>query len=182
MQFLSDVQLSKSAHFFLYMTNSVQPMAYWLMKSEPEELSIRDLQRLRSAQWDGVRNYQARNFLRSMQVGDEFFFYHSSCPQPGVAGVGRISASAYPDPTALEPESPYFDSKACAAKNPWSAVAVEYRKVFKQVLGLGQLRGQSALSAMPLLQKGSRLSVMPVTEEQWQAVLALCEEESELHS
>ena len=148
-------------------------MAYWLMKSEPEELSILDLQRLRSAQWDGVRNYQARNFLRSMAVGDLFFFYHSSCPQPGIAGIGCISASAYPDPTALEPQSPYFDRKACAEKNPWSAISVEYREAFSRVLGLSELRGQSALGEMPLLQKGSRLSVMPVTAEQWQAVLAL---------
>jgi predicted RNA-binding protein with PUA-like domain len=148
-------------------------MAYWLMKSEPEELSILDLQRLGSARWDGVRNYQARNFLRQMQVGDSFFFYHSSCPQPGIAGIGTISASAYADPTALDPHSAYFDGKASSEKNPWSAVTVEYHTAFRRVLSLAQLRQQGALSAMPLLQKGSRLSVMPVTEEQWQAVLAL---------
>jgi predicted RNA-binding protein with PUA-like domain len=148
-------------------------MAYWLMKSEPEELSILDLQRLGSARWDGVRNYQARNFLRSMQVGDLFFFYHSSCPQPGIAGIGAISASAYADPTALERHSPYFDGKASSEKNPWSALTVEYQEAFKTVLGLPLLRSQSALTQMPLLQKGSRLSVMPVTAEQWQAVLAL---------
>lgn len=148
-------------------------MAYWLMKSEPEELSIHDLERLTSARWDGVRNYQARNFLRQMQVGDGFFFYHSSCPQPGIAGIGLISACAFSDPTALDPHSVYFDGKASSEKNPWSAVTVAYREAFPRVLGLGQLRQQSALSAMPLLQKGSRLSVMPVTDEQWQAVLAL---------
>jgi predicted RNA-binding protein with PUA-like domain len=148
-------------------------MAYWLMKSEPDELSILDLQRLRSARWDGVRNYQARNFLRSMAVGDWFFFYHSSCPQPGIAGVGCISASAYADPTALDPHSAYFDPKASSEKNPWSAVTVAYSEAFSRVLGLSELRSQSALGDMPLLQKGSRLSVMPVTAEQWQAVLAL---------
>jgi predicted RNA-binding protein with PUA-like domain len=148
-------------------------MAYWLMKSEPEELSIQGLKRLTSARWDGVRNYQARNFLRQMQVGDGFFFYHSSCPQPGIAGTGQISASAFADPTALDPHSVYFDPKASAEKNPWSAVTVEYREAFTRVLDLSQLRQQSALSAMPLLQKGSRLSVMPVTDEQWHAVLAL---------
>lgn len=148
-------------------------MAYWLMKSEPEELSIFDLQRLGSARWDGVRNYQARNFLRQMQVGDGFLFYHSSCPKPGIAGIGSISASASPDATALDPQSAYFDGKASSAKNPWSAVTVEFSEAFTRVLSLAQLRQQSALSEMPLLQKGSRLSVMPVTEEQWQAVLAL---------
>jgi predicted RNA-binding protein with PUA-like domain len=148
-------------------------MAYWLMKSEPEELSILDLQRLGSARWDGVRNYQARNFLRQMQLGDSFFFYHSSCPQPGIAGIGTISASAYADPAALDPHSGYYDGKASSEKNPWSAVTVAHHTTFKRVLSLAQLRQQSALSAMPLLQKGSRLSVMPVTPEEWQAVLAL---------
>ena len=80
-------------------------MAYWLMKSEPDELSIKGLETLGKARWDGVRNYQARNFLRAMAVGDEFFFYHSSCPEPGIAGIGRIIQAAYPDPTALDPES-----------------------------------------------------------------------------
>ncbi|MBW4968543.1 EVE domain-containing protein, partial [Pseudoalteromonas sp. CR1] len=86
--------------------------AYWLMKSEPDELSINGLEKLGEARWDGVRNYQARNFLRAMAVGDEFFFYHSSCPEPGIAGIGKIIEAAYPDPTALEPDSHYFDAKA----------------------------------------------------------------------
>jgi len=101
-------------------------MAYWLMKSEPDELSIKGLEKLGKARWDGVRNYQARNFLRAMAVGDEFFFYHSSCPEPGIAGIGRIIEAAYPDPTALEPESEYFDPKATAEKNAWSAIDVEH--------------------------------------------------------
>ena len=143
------------------------------MKSEPDELSIHDLQRLGRARWDGVRNYQARNFLRSMQVGEQFFFYHSSCPQPGIAGIARIAASAYPDPTALAPDSPYFDAKASAEKNPWSAVDGEFVAAFPGVLGLALLRSQLALSELALLQKGSRLSVMPVSAEQWQAILAL---------
>jgi len=146
------------------------------MKSEPDELSIHDLQRLGRARWDGVRNYQARNFLRSMQVGEQFFFYHSSCPQPGIAGIGRIAASAYPDPTALEPDSHYFDAKASAEKNPWSAIDVEFVASFQGVLSLTLLRSQLALSDMALLQKGSRLSVMPVSAEQWQAILALSSE------
>ncbi|MEX5362005.1 EVE domain-containing protein [Pseudomonas guariconensis] len=148
-------------------------MAYWLMKSEPDELSIEALAGLGQARWDGVRNYQARNFLRAMSVGDEFFFYYSSCPQPGIAGIARITASAYPDPTALDPESHYYDAKATAEKNPWSAVDVAHVKTFRQVLGLGLLKQQAALDELPLVQKGSRLSVMPVTAEQWAAILAL---------
>lgn len=148
-------------------------MAYWLMKSEPDELSIEALAGLGEARWDGVRNYQARNFLRAMSVGDEFFFYHSSCPQPGIAGIARITAAAYPDPTALDPESHYYDVKANAEKNPWSAVDVAHVKTFRQVLGLGMLKQQAALDDLPLVQKGSRLSVMPVTAEQWAAILAL---------
>ena len=148
-------------------------MAHWLLKSEPDELSIHDLQRLGRARWDGVRNYQARNFIRSMSTGDEFFFYHSSCPEPGIAGIGRIVQSAYPDPTALDPESHYFDPKASAAKNPWSALQVAHVQTFPRVIKLDYLKQQSALAEMPLVQKGSRLSVMPVTAEQWAVVLGL---------
>jgi len=148
-------------------------MPYWLMKSEPDELSIHDLQRLGNARWDGVRNYQARNFMRSMQVGELFFFYHSSCPEPGVAGIARISEAAYPDPTALDPHSHYFDAKASAEKNPWSAVDVAFVEAFPQVIPLAELKAQSALSGLALVQKGSRLSVMPVADEEWAAILAL---------
>ena len=148
-------------------------MAYWLMKSEPDELSITGLQKLGQARWDGVRNYQARNFLRAMAVGDEFFFYHSSCPEPGIAGIGKIIEAAYPDPTALDKKSHYFDAKASQDKNPWSAIDVAFVEAFPKVLSLGYLKQQTALEQLPLVQKGSRLSVMPVTDEQWAAVLAL---------
>lgn len=148
-------------------------MAYWLMKSEPDELSISGLKKLRQTRWDGVRNYQARNFLRAMAVGDQFFFYHSSCPEPGIAGIGEIVKAAYPDPTALDDKSHYFDAKATEEKNPWSALDVAFVEVFPKVLGLGFLKQQPALEQMPLVQKGSRLSVMPVTDEQWAAVLGL---------
>lgn len=148
-------------------------MAYWLMKSEPDELSISALQSLGNARWDGVHNYQARNFLRAMAVGDEFFFYHSSCPEPGIAGIARITQAAYPDPTALDPQSHYFDAKATAEKNQWSAVDVAFVEAFPKVLSLSYLKQQSALEQLPLVQKGTRLSVMPVTSEQWAAILAL---------
>lgn len=148
-------------------------MPYWLMKSEPAELSIHDLQRLGSARWDGVRNYQARNFVRSMQPGELFFFYHSSCPQPGIAGIARILGEPYPDPTALDPHSHYFDAKASVAKNPWTARDVEFVEAFPEVIALARLKDCSALNELPLVQKGTRLSVMPVSPEQWQAVLGL---------
>ncbi|WJN59313.1 EVE domain-containing protein [Pseudomonas sp. SO81] len=148
-------------------------MPYWLMKSEPDELSIQHLKQLGRARWDGVRNYQARNFMRSMQIGDEFFFYHSSCPEPGIAGIARIAGPVYPDPTALDPNSHYFDAKASAEKNPWSALDVEFVEAFPRVLPLASLREQQALAELALVQRGSRLSVMPVSAEQWQAILAM---------
>ena len=148
-------------------------MAYWLMKSEPDELSIEALGRLGEARWDGVRNYQARNFLRAMSEGDRFFFYHSSCPQPGIAGIGEIIRAAYPDPTALDPQSPYHDAKATVEKSPWSAVDVAHVQTLPRVLELGQLKQQAGLAELPLVQKGSRLSVMPVTAEQWAVIVAL---------
>lgn len=148
-------------------------MPCWLMKSEPDELSIKDLRRLGRTRWDGVRNYQARNFLRAMQAGELFFFYHSNCPRPGIAGVGRILAPAYPDPSALDPQSPYFDPKASAERNPWSALDVECVEVFDELIGLPRLKACAALAELPLVHKGSRLSVMSVDAAQWQAVLAL---------
>ena len=148
-------------------------MPYWLMKSEPDELSIHHLQKLGRARWDGVRNYQARNFLRSMQESDLFFFYHSSCPEPGIAGIARIAGPTYPDPTALDPQSPYHDPKANAEKNPWSALDVEFVEAFEQVLPLARLRDNPALAGLSLVQRGSRLSVMPVSEAQWQTILAM---------
>lgn len=148
-------------------------MAYWLMKSEPDELSIQGLAKLGETRWDGVRNYQARNFLRAMAVGDEFLFYHSSCPEPGIAGVGRIVAADYPDPTALDPQSHYYDAKASADKNPWTSVDVAHVETFRKVLALGYLKQQAALAELPLVQKGTRLSVMPVTPEQWAAIMTL---------
>ncbi|HLT04710.1 MAG TPA: EVE domain-containing protein [Pseudomonas sp.] len=148
-------------------------MPHWLMKSEPDELSIHHLAQLKRARWDGVRNYQARNFLRAMQTGDLFLFYHSSCPQPGVAGIGRILGGCYPDPSALMPDSHYFDVKASAERNPWSALDVGFVEAFAHVIPLARLKAEPAWSDSPLVRKGNRLSVMPVTPAQWEAILAL---------
>ena len=148
-------------------------MPYWLMKSEPDELSIHDLERLGTTRWDGVRNYQARNFMRAMRPGDLFFFYHSSCPRPGIAGIARIVGEVYPDPTALDPLSHYHDAKASAEKNPWSALDVAFVEAFDDVLPLPTLKNNPLLLEMPLVQRASRLSVMPVSEQQWQAILAM---------
>lgn len=148
-------------------------MSYWLMKSEPDEFSIDDLLRVRASRWDGVRNYQARNYLREMREGDRFFFYHSSCATPGIAGIGRITRAAYPDPTALDSASDYFDARASEEKNPWSAVDVGFVERFEKTLTLPRLKAEPALEHLALVQKGSRLSVMPVDEAQWQTILAM---------
>ena len=148
-------------------------MPYWLMKSEPDEFSIRDLEKLGTGRWDGVRNYQARNFIRAMAEGDRFFFYHSSCAKPGIVGIGCITRTAFPDPTAIDPASDYFDAKATEQNNPWSAVDVGFIERFDTVLMLPLLKGNPALTQLPLVQKGSRLSVMPVRESEWFAILAM---------
>lgn len=148
-------------------------MPMWLMKSEPDELSIQDLARQGQVRWDGVRNFQARNYLRAMQEGDLFLFYHSSCAQPGVAGIGRIVQGAYPDPSACDPQSPYHDPRTASGKNLWSAVDVAFEEAFPEVLALSRLKLCDDLNDLPLVQKGSRLSVMPVNLEHWETILRL---------
>ena len=147
-------------------------MAFWLLKSEPDEFSLSDLQRLGQARWDGVRNYQARNFLRTMAPDDLFFFHHSSCAEPGIAGIGRIVGEAFADPTALDPRSPYHAPKATADNNPWTARQVAFVEAFPRVLTLPRLRTLPALADFALLRKGNRLSVMPVSTEEWAAIVA----------
>jgi predicted RNA-binding protein with PUA-like domain len=146
------------------------------MKSEPDVFSIDDL-RARpggTERWDGVRNYQARNFLRDgMRVGDRAFFYHSSCTQPGIVGEMTIARDAYPDPTAADPSSPYYDSKHTADTPRWVAVDVKFETKYPAVLGLHELKRHPELREMPLLARGNRLSVMPVSAEQWQFIQGL---------
>jgi len=148
-------------------------MPYWLMKSEPDEFSIQHLKKLGQGRWDGVRNYQARNFMRQMQEGDHFYFYHSNCAEPGIAGIGRIIRSAYPDSTALDPASPYHDAKANSEANPWSAVDVEFVEAFSTPVKLARLKAEPALEGLALVKKGSRLSVMPVSDEEWRSILTM---------
>ena len=147
---------------------------YWLMKSEPAEASIDDLaaapgQRL---PWTGVRNYQARNFMRdAMRIGDGVLFYHSSCPQPGIAGLAEVASSTAPDPTQFDPASPYFDAKATRERPRW--LQLEVRLVRKtRLLPLAEMRDAPELASMRALQRGNRLSVTPVSAQEWRAVLA----------
>ncbi|MDQ1830640.1 EVE domain-containing protein [Massilia scottii] len=147
-------------------------MAYWLMKSEPDEVSIDDVLAApdRTLAWFGVRNYQARNFLRdAMREGDLVLFYHSSCAEPGIAGIVEVCSNAYPDATQFDPASPYYDPKATREQPRW--ISVDVRAVRKTaLLSLKELRTIPALAGMRLLAKGSRLSVMPVEPHEWHAI------------
>lgn len=146
-------------------------MNYWLMKSEPDEASILDLQRAGTLPWTGVRNYQARNFMRdAMRIGDGVLFYHSSCPEPGIAGLAEVCSEAYPDATQFDPASPYFDPKSTPDAPRWLHVDVRWRET-TPLLRLKAMREAPELASMQVLQRGSRLSITPVTPAEWQAVL-----------
>jgi predicted RNA-binding protein with PUA-like domain len=147
--------------------------SYWLMKSEPSECSIDDLVRLGQVPWFGVRNYQARNFMRdTMHVGDGVLFYHSSCPEPGIAGLAEVASTAYPDATQFDPHSPYHDPKSKVEEPRW--VLVDVKLVRKtRLLSLAEMRERPALASMRVLQRGNRLSITPVTAPEWRAAQAL---------
>ena len=155
-------------------------MRHWLMKSEPDEFSIDDLVRSKRQEtaWFGVRNYQARNFMRDeMKVGDRAFFYHSSCPEPGIAGIVEVSAPAHPDATQFDPESPYHDPKSTRDNPRW--VGVDVRLLAKtRLVPLAELRAHPALADMVILRRGNRLSITPVTAAEWKVVERLAREES----
>jgi predicted RNA-binding protein with PUA-like domain len=148
-------------------------MAYWLMKSEPDEVSIDDLVRLKRVPWTGVRNYQARNFMRDqMQVGDGVLFYHSSCPEPGVAGLAEVASTAYPDETQFEAGGKYHDPKSTREAPRWVHVDVKIvRKT--RLLPLAEMRDVKALEGMRLLQRGNRLSITPVSAAEWRVITKL---------
>ncbi len=145
------------------------------MKSEPEVYSIDDLRRDGTTFWNGVRNYQARNFLRDqVQPGDRVLFYHSNAAPPGVAGIARISRGGYPDPTARDPESPYYDAKATDDDPRWYMVDVAFEEAFAELVPLELIRRTPGLEKMPLLNR-SRLSVQPVTEEEFEIIVGLAQ-------
>jgi predicted RNA-binding protein with PUA-like domain len=150
-------------------------MNYWLMKSEPNECSIDDALAApkRTVPWVGVRNYQARNFMRDdMKVGDGVLFYHSSCPEPGIAGIARVASKAKSDPTQLDSASPYFDVKASCDEPRWLLVDVQAVKKTR-LLGLPELRTHAELADMLLLKKGNRLSITPVSSAHWLVIDSL---------
>lgn len=149
-------------------------MKYWLMKSEPDVFSIDKLERLKSSLWDGVRNYQARNFMMNdMAVGDRVLFYHSSCEPPGVAGLARIIGQAEPDPSQFDKKSEYYEPKATKEKPIWFCVRVLFERKLPQMVTLADLRAESALKDMLVLRKGQRLSIQPVTAKEFQKVCAM---------
>ena len=156
---------------------TVMATRYWLMKSEPQECSIEDALSMpdRTVPWTGVRNYQARNFMRdAMQVGDPVLFYHSSCPEPGVAGIARVASGTRLDPTQFDPASPYFDAASKPQAPRWLLLDVQAERKTR-LIGLPELRADPALADMQLLRRGNRLSVMPVETTHWQRIMSLIE-------
>jgi len=149
-------------------------MAYWLMKSEPDAFGIDHLKQRTTEPWSGVRNYQARNFMRDqMKAGDRAFLYHSSCEEPGVYGVMEIATPSYPDPTQFDRKSPYYDDAATKEQPRWFLVDVKYQRHFRRPVLLSELRANEAkLRGFKLLTAG-RLSVMPVSPDHWQFILSL---------
>ena len=143
---------------------------YWLLKSEPSTFSIDDLRRAKTSGWDGVRNYSARNFLKEMKPGDGVLFYHSSCEPPGIAGLAEVRKAAYPDPTQFDPQNSHFDPKAKKDNPTWFQIDVGYVRSFRELIPLEALRAMPELRGMSLFKRG-RLSVHPVAEAEWNAVL-----------
>ncbi len=148
-------------------------MAKWLVKTEPSECSINDFARKPDASipWDGVRNYQARNFLRQMAEDDQVFVYHSSCKHIGIAGIVRVTRSAYPDPAQFDAESPYYDPKSTHEQPRWQAVDMQFVETLPKLISLDRLKNMNGLENLPLVRKGNRLSVMPISEDEWQRIL-----------
>jgi predicted RNA-binding protein with PUA-like domain len=153
------------------------PMKYWLIKSEPEAFSIDDLSKApgRKTHWDGVRNYQARNFMRDeMRRGDGVLFYHSNCETPGLAGIAEVASEAYPDHTAFDARDPHFDPRSDPDNPTWVMVDVRYRRKAKRLVSLAELKQhEKRLDGFALLRRGNRLSVMPVAKQHWDFILSL---------
>lgn len=144
---------------------------YWLMKSEPDTYSLGDLERDGKTQWEGIRNYQARNFMRDdMKVGDGVLFYHSNTKPPGIVGTARVCRESYPDHFAFDKKSNYFDSKSDPDAPRWMMVDVEYKSTFKRLVSLNELKSVEGLEEMLAIRKGQRLSIQPVTKAEFQIV------------
>ena len=149
-------------------------MQYWLLKSEPAVFGIDDLERVGREPWDGIRNYQARNFIRDrMQPGDLAFFYHSNAKPPGITGMMRIASGARPDPTAFDPKAYHYDPKSNPENPRWYLMDIEFVRKLKRFISLNELRQYPELANMPLIHRGTRLSIMPVTPAQWMFILDL---------
>jgi predicted RNA-binding protein with PUA-like domain len=151
-------------------------MNYWLMKSEPDVFGIDDLKSApgKTEPWDGVRNYQARNMIRDeMKGGDLAFFFHSNCREPGIAGIMEIVREGYPDATAFDPKSRYFDPSSEPDNPRWYCVDVRYLRTLKHIITLSALKEHPQLASLPLVRRGNRLSIMPVSAQQWKYILAL---------
>jgi predicted RNA-binding protein with PUA-like domain len=148
-------------------------MNHWLMKSEPDVFSIDDLKRVKVEPWNGVRNYQARNFIREMRNGDGVLIYHSSCAVPGVAGLATVASAPYPDPTQFDPKSEYFDAGSDRGNPRWTLVDVRFQRKLKRVITLEEIKGLPKLDDFALTRRGNRLSVLPVTAAQWEMILGL---------
>lgn len=147
-------------------------MAYWLFKTEPDTFSIDTLRTQKVSCWEGVRNYQARNMMRDqVMVGDFVLIYHSSCKNVGVAGIAKVVREAYPDHFQFDPESDYYDPKSDPDNPRWIMVDVEFVRKTTRVIPLSVMKAMPELENMPLVKRGNRLSIMPVTEEEWEAIL-----------
>jgi predicted RNA-binding protein with PUA-like domain len=151
-------------------------MNYWLMKSEPDVFGIDHLKAMpdKTEHWDGVRNYQARNMMRDqMQKGDQVFFYHSNCDEPGIVGIAKVVKEGYPDHTACNPEAKYYDPKSDPDQPRWYMVDVKFQRKLKRTITLAELKGAPELEDCPLVRKGNRLSIMPISKQQWDYILGL---------
>jgi predicted RNA-binding protein with PUA-like domain len=143
------------------------------MKSEPDEFSLADLQKRRREPWTGVRNYQARNFMRAAKQGDVVLFYHSNCTEPGIVGLAEVTQTAFPDPTQFDKKSDYYDAKSTADNPRWSCVDVGYVETFRRLVSLEDLRQSPALKSLLILRPGNRLSVTPVTAQEFREIKKL---------
>jgi len=149
-------------------------MNYWLMKSEPDAYSIDDLEREGREPWDGIRNYQARNMMRDdMKIGDEVFFYHSNCKEPGIVGIMKVASEPYPDPMQFDRTSKYYDPKSTKDNPRWCLVDVEFVRKLDRTISLAEIKDTKGLDGLILTRKGNRLSIMPIDKKHWSRLLSL---------